>query len=111
DEGPRLAQPLRVDEAVVGLPELHLGALAVVDVGEQAIPSDDLAVRVAKRKPTDLKPTVDAIKAPDARFEVVGLARRDRGREDSGDMGHVLRVDRSVRAPLPHRLQPLAAVL
>src|SRR5262249_54887845 len=65
----------------------------------------------AKRKSTDLEPAIDAIETPDARFELVRVAGRDGRREDLHDVRHLLGVDRSVRAPLPHRLQGLTAVL
>ena len=46
---------------------------SVFDVEEEDVPADDLAAHVAKRKPTDLEPTIDAIETPDARLELVWL--------------------------------------
>src|SRR5262249_49825898 len=85
--------------------------LSIVDVGEQDVPTDNLSARIAKGKPTDLEPAVDAVKAPDARLEIVGIACTDRLCEALDDARQILRMDRSVRTPFPHLLQRLAAVI
>jgi hypothetical protein len=51
-----------------------LGALPIVDIREQNVPSGDMPARVVKWKPTNLKPAVHAIETPDARLEVVWIA-------------------------------------
>src|SRR5262249_25771034 len=88
-----------------------LGALAVVDVGEQAVPTSDLSVRVAPGQPANLKPTVDAIETSNARFEVVRLAGRDSPFKGGDENVQIVRVDRPVGAAPRHLLQWLAAVL
>jgi hypothetical protein len=62
-----------VGELGVRLPDLRLCAPPVVDVGEQRVPAGDLPECVAKRTVMDLKPTINAIKTPDARLETVRL--------------------------------------
>ena len=74
DEAARLAQPLGVGEAVVGPPELRLGALSIVDVGEEHIPAGDVLARIAMGQPANLAPAVHAVEAPDARLEIVRRA-------------------------------------
>src|SRR4029453_1916243 len=62
------------------------GALPIVDVGKRNVPAGNMPSRIAKRTPTNLKPTVDAIETPDACLEVVWLACRDRLRKDLADV-------------------------
>src|SRR5882672_2199366 len=54
--------------------KLHLGALQGVDIRQEHVPTDNVPARITKRKPTNLKPVVDAIETPDACLEVVWLA-------------------------------------
>ena len=65
----RLAEPLRLGQMLVGSSKIVLGALAIVDVGEEHVPPGNVSACVAKRKPANLKPPVDAIETPDARLE------------------------------------------
>ena len=74
NEAARLAQTLRVGEAVVGPSELGVGALPIVDVGEEHIPAGDVLARIAMGQPANLTPAVHAVKAPDARLEIVWRA-------------------------------------
>jgi hypothetical protein len=50
-----------------------LGALALVDIDEQVVPADDMAVRIPKRKSAGLKPAVDAIETSSTYFELEGF--------------------------------------
>ena len=50
-----------------------LGALALVDVDEQVVPADDVAVRIPERKSARLKPAVDAIETSSTYFELEGF--------------------------------------
>ena len=88
-----------------------LRALALVDVSQDDIPTGDASIRIAQGKPSDLTPPVDAIEPPNACIEVVGSARRDRRTKHLTDMREIVWMNRPVRAPLPHRLQRLPAVL
>ena len=54
--------------------ERLLGALEIVDVGEQNVPADDTSARITKRKPADLEPPVDAIETSKALDNLVGIA-------------------------------------
>src|SRR5262245_55160488 len=53
-------------------------ALAVVDVNEEVVPPDYTTVRIPERRSAILKPAVDAIEASSPKFDLKGLARRDR---------------------------------
>src|SRR5262245_21989569 len=88
-----------------------LSALPLVDVGQDYIPAGDTTVGIAPGKPTDLTPTVDTIEPVNAGLEVVGIASRDRLCKHLPDMRQIVRMNRPIRAPLPHRLQRLTAVL
>src|SRR5262249_59730315 len=71
----------------------------------------DLTARVVEGKAANLKPTVDAVEAPDSPLEFVGLARRDRLPEDLDDVRQIFGMKSAVRAPLPHGLERLATEL
>src|SRR4030095_15754428 len=81
DEAAGLAEPLGLSETVVSASELLLGAFALVDVDEQVVPADNLAVRITEGQSAGLEPAVDAIVPSSAHFEVEGLPRRDGVRE------------------------------
>ena len=101
DEEPKLS---------LSLDERFFGALPIVDVGEQNVPPGDVLAPIPKRKAANLNPTIDAVETPDARLEIVGLARRDRLREHLGDVRQIVGMHRPVRPPPLHRLEWLAAV-
>jgi hypothetical protein len=69
-----LAQSFRVGKAVKGSPELHLGALQVVDISQQQVPADDASLRIAERKTRKLKPAVSAVEPPQTRLPLGRLA-------------------------------------
>ena len=75
------------------------------------VPADDLPAHVAQRKPANLKPSVDAVKTPDARVEIVWLARRNPSGKEVDDMRQIVDMNGPVRAPLFHVVQSLTAVL
>ena len=50
-----------------------LGTFTLVNVDQQVVPADDLAVRIAKRESAGLKPAVDAIETTSAYFEREGV--------------------------------------
>src|SRR4029450_11934418 len=47
-----------------------LGTLPIVDVGQQDVPAKNPPAWIAERKPAHLTPVIDAVEAPDARFEI-----------------------------------------
>src|SRR5439155_22500055 len=53
---------------------LSLGPLPVVDVGEQNVPADDTAVRIAQGKPADLKPAIDLVETANTLLDPVRIA-------------------------------------
>src|SRR4029077_533514 len=57
------------------LPQFLFRTFAVFNVGAAAIPVDDLACLVAKGNRADEKPSIVAIEAPQARFELTRFAR------------------------------------
>ena len=60
--------------------------------------------------PRILKPTIFAVEAPHACFGAEGNAGGDRFCEDFSEMGKVIRMYRSVCAPVPQLFQRLAAI-
>ena len=54
--------------------QLSFGPLSIVDIGKQYAPAKNGAVSILQRETTNVKPTVDTIKATMARFDFVGLA-------------------------------------
>ncbi len=58
-----------------------LGALPVVNVGHQAIPADDVPLRITSRVATKVKPAIDAVVAFQSRFEFHGVAGPERSRK------------------------------
>src|SRR5262249_31051803 len=91
--------------------QLCLGQLSTFDVGEQRVPPNDPPTRIPKRKPPNLKPTVDPVEAADMRIEIIWFARRNCPGKDFDDIRKIVNVNRPVRAPRFHLFQTLTAVL
>src|SRR5712691_9787847 len=70
--------------------ELRLGPLPCVDVGEQNVPADDTAVRIAQGEPADLKPSIHAIETSNPFLDLVGIARRHGLGDDLNDARKIL---------------------
>src|SRR5205814_183290 len=73
DDGPK---------AGLTVPERVLRASALVNVGKEGVPTENGPADVPKRKPANLKPTIRAVEASEARFEVIGFTRCDPLGED-----------------------------
>jgi len=54
--------------------EFLFRTLQVVDVGEQHVPTEDPSVRITKRHPASLEPSIDAIEATKTYRDVVWIA-------------------------------------
>src|SRR6266566_6190067 len=91
--------------------ELSLGPLPVVDVGEQNVPADDTAVRIAQGQPADLKAAIDTVETANTLLDLIGIARRHGSRDDLNDASKILRMHRVAGPPLLQFLHRPAAVL
>src|SRR5215472_14079918 len=58
DEATRLAQPLGFGETKVGLLDLRLRPLSLINVRKQDVPADNLALRVTHTSSTHAEPAV-----------------------------------------------------
>src|SRR5438874_7475048 len=96
----------------VGLtvPELVLHAFALIYVGVQDVPAENCSARATTGKTTNLKPTVHAVEASEARLVVMWLTRCDRSHEDLDDAREVVRMKRIADPPLLQFLERPAAV-
>src|SRR5262249_1772896 len=65
-------------------------SFAVVDVGEQDVPADDSIVGAPKRKPTNLKPSIDAVETPYTFYDLVWLSGIHRIGDDRGGAGQIV---------------------
>ena len=83
--------------------ELGLGPLPCVDVGEQNVPADDTAVRIAQGKPADLKPAIDLVETANTLLDLVGIARRHGLGDDLSDATEILWMN-GVAGPPPFQL-------
>src|SRR5262245_7229088 len=78
DEASRLAQSLRITEAVVGSPELDLGSLSVFDVDNQTVPMSDPTFLVTERLSHRLNPSKFTVGAAELVDILVRCSRRGR---------------------------------
>ena len=85
-----------------------LGALPLVDIGQQHAPAGDFAVRTANGKAFVRKPAIHAIRPPKTLHDFVGTAGCDRAAEDVDDVRQILRMNRVVGPPLLEFLECLA---
>src|ERR1700687_3988966 len=97
-------------QAPLTVPERVLRAFALVDIGEQAVPMENGPACVPKGKPANLKPTIRAVEASEARFEVIGLTRCDPVGEDLDDAWEIIRVHRIAGPPVLQFLECPTAV-
>ena len=68
-----------IAEALLALPQRHLGPFAVLDVDARSIPFDDISDLVAKRYVMDQVPAVHSTSPPHPSFIVERYPRRYRG--------------------------------
>src|SRR5215471_14115747 len=90
-----VAQSLRFEQVRFTALQLLLGLLPRMDVGEQVVPADDLAVRITQREPSRLEPAVLAIMSSNPVLEFVRLSGVDRvlpGGHNLREIGRVNRV-------------------
>jgi hypothetical protein len=73
--------------------QFFLGALAVVDVGQQAKPADDSTFRVTLRDDASLKPAVNTISTTEAMNDVPRLTGFDRMSEARDHLGQISWMD------------------
>src|ERR1700752_4358690 len=102
DDGPQAG--LTVAERV-----LH--AFALIDVGVQDVPTENGAAGVPNGKPTNLKTTIRAVEASEARLEFIGLTRCELCSEDLRQAREVIWVKRIAGRPLLQVLECPTAVL
>ena len=74
-------------QAGLTVPERVLHAFALVYVSVQDVPTENGPAGVPKGKPTNLKPTIRAVEASEARLEVIWLTRCERLGEDLHERG------------------------
>jgi len=61
----------------MALPRDFFGALSIVNICEQEIPTNDSPVGASLRKSTGLKPAIDTVEAAQSLFDLVWLPSRD----------------------------------
>src|SRR6185503_7597562 len=98
-------------ELILQRAELHLGLLPVINVRQQHVPVDDVAVGIAKWKATQLEPPVPPVGSPDAMLDVVGLTGFDRVLPGGYYTRDVSRMDGIDGAPLLQFFERPAKVL
>jgi hypothetical protein len=96
---------------VIGALEFRFGALPLVDVRQQNVPTDDAPVRVPQGKPGVLKPAIAAVPPPEPLRDVVRTAGGDRLREDPDHIRQIVRVNGVARAPFLQLLERPSRVL
>src|SRR6266436_3647881 len=101
--GHHLEQPLLAGE-------LRLGPLPCVDVGEQNVPADDTAGRIAQGEPADLKPSIYAVEASNPFLDLGGSARRHDLAYELNDARKILWMNGVAGPPLFQLFQRPAAV-
>ena len=97
-------------QAGLAVPERVLRPFALVYVGVQDVPTENGPAGVPTGKPANLKPTIRAVEASEARLEVIWLARCDRLGEDLDDAREVIRMNRIAGPPLLQFLECPTAV-
>src|SRR6266568_5167068 len=97
-------------QAGLAVPERVLRAFALVYVDVQGLPTENGPAGVPKGKPTNLKPTIRAVEASEARLEVIWLTRCDRVGEELDDAREVIWVNRIAGPPLLQFLECPTAV-
>jgi len=110
DEAAGLAQSLRVGEAVVGSPELCLGAFHVVDVHQHHVPAGDLLVGVSHSERADLKPSIHAVSSAATVVDAVRLARGHRLGECGNHTLEIVGMHGVGHRPVPQFFAGLAEV-
>src|SRR5262245_24429296 len=95
----RVAESLRLEQIGFTPAKLLLRVLARMNVGEQVVPADDLAVGIAKWQAARLEPPVLAIVPSNPVLEFVRLSRIDRVLPGSLDLRQIGRVNGVGRAP------------
>src|SRR3984893_6640219 len=97
-------------QAGLTVPERVLRACARVYVREQGVPPENGPAGVPTGKPANLKPTIRAVEASEARLEVIGLTRCDPLGEELDDVREVIRVNRIAGPPVLQFLECPTAV-
>src|SRR4030095_14056976 len=97
-------------ELVLQRSKFRLGALKVVDVGEQNVTADDTPVRTSEWKPAHLKPSIDAIKTPYSFQNLVWIARFHRVGDDLDGARQIVGMNGVGRSPLFQLFQRAATV-
>src|SRR5438874_9406118 len=97
-------------QAGLAVPERVLHAFTLINVGVQDVPAENGPACVPTGKPTNVKPTIRAVEASEARLVVMWLTRCDRSREDLDDAREVIRMKRIADPPLLQFLERPAAV-
>src|ERR1700681_3612812 len=82
------------------VPERVLRASALVEVGEQGVPTENGPAGVPKGKPANLKPTICAVEASEARLKVIGLTGCDPLAEELDDAREVIWMNRIAGPPV-----------
>jgi hypothetical protein len=93
----------RIDDgpqAGLAVPERVFRAFALVYVGEQGVPPENGSAGVPTGKPANLKPTIRAVEASEASFEVIWLTRCDPLAEKLDDAREVIWVNRIAGPPV-----------
>ena len=98
-------------EVVFARAKRLLHALAVLDVCQQHVPADGTTPRIASGKGACLEPTVHAVRAALAEFEIVGLPCLDRVSPCRDRAGQVLGMDRIAHLPVLQLLDRLTEVI
>src|ERR1700674_3622344 len=97
-------------QAGLAVPERVLHAFALIYVGVQDVPTENGPAGVPKGKPTNLKPTIRAVEASEARLEFIWLTRCEFCSEDLHHAREVIWMKRIAGLPLLQFLQCPAEV-
>ncbi len=97
-------------QALLIRPEGILGALPVVDVGQQHVPAGDTAARVSHGESARLEPPVHAIGTPLAELEKIRLPGFDRAPPRVDDARKVIRMDGVAGGPILQFIGRLAEI-
>src|SRR5580692_8485612 len=82
-----------------------LGALLIIDIGDQCVPASNVSVSIAMRRTSVLEPAIDTVCSPEARHEVIRLASGERAGKGIDDGRQILRMNRVAGSPRTEFLQ------
>src|ERR1700730_12561916 len=87
-------------QAGLTVPERVLRAFALVDVGEQGVPTENGPAGVPTGKPANLTPTIRAVERSEARLQVIWRTRCDPLAVELDDAREVIWVNRIAGPPV-----------